>query len=200
MNDLADVVAQIRSRSWDGATLATLDPGLSPALAFWRRVGGGWHLVAARLGFGVAEGNHLVRGLSVGQDVATYSHTINFLVTEWPESRAAGRSVNRPDQLFPMVACAAAVAIEFGFSASTTFTLTPSAWAGSTPKATRGDPRLSVRGARVWKLLTLAEQQVLIQGGLVQHDVLDAVGIGLVVTGRARRGVVAPRSRAMVRS
>jgi hypothetical protein len=197
MNDLVDVVAQIRSRSWDGATLATLDPGLSPALALWRRTGDGWQLVSARRGHDrAAEGNHLVRGLSVGQDVATDSRTVNFLVTEWPESRAAGRSVNRPDQLFPMIACAAGVAIEFGFSASTTFTLTPSAWAGSTPKATRGDPRLSVRGARVWKVLTLAEQQILIQGNLVQHDVLDAVGIGLVVTGRARRGVAAPRSRA----
>jgi hypothetical protein len=188
-----------------GSFLHTLDPGLrSPALVTWRRDGllpSDWRLVRAKRGrpkLG-AGGDLLARAIELADDLVPMASPPghHVLVSEAPESRAAGRSLNRPDQLHGMVALAAAVAVRLvGMNAPTrAASLTPTEWVGSVPKSETGDPRESVRGGRVWGLLDDEERALLTSLGLVQHDVFDAVGIGLVATGRARRGLVAPRRR-----
>lgn len=64
-------------------------------------------------------------------------------------------------------------------------TYEPRAWIGSLPKATAGDPRESPRGARIWSRLGDAEREVAVE--LLQHDVWDAIGIGLHHLGRFTR-------------
>lgn len=135
------------------------------------------------------------RCLAIANDIhqwvceAVHPHTRPRMavVTEWPQIYRAAKSKGNPNDLVALpgvgVAIAALVASDNEFRA-----YTPAEWCGQVEKTVlRGkrkvlpkDPRNSARGARIWERLT-EQERVLVQ---LQHDVFDAVGIGLKALGR----------------
>lgn len=104
------------------------------------------------------------------------------LAIELPQVYAPGRGGGPARDLISVAlvvgACAAVCPGEVA-------TYEPRSWIGALPKATSGDPRESPRGARIWSRLSEAEREVAVE--LLQHDVWDAIGIGLHHLGRTRR-------------
>lgn len=109
------------------------------------------------------------------------------VVMEMPQIYNAKTSKANPNQLLP-------VAIVGGMIAATLatkqeiFAYTPHEWIGNLPKSTKGDPRESPRGARIWATLNPAEKQI---SDGKNHDAFDAIGLGLYHLGRlAKRAKV----------
>lgn len=181
-----------------GGSLVALDPGIrSPAVAVFTRFEHGWVLTDARRATSTKSGAdplHRARVLAV--ELALGQRAASAFVSEYPEVRGAGRGKGHAGDLIPMALLAGALAAELDVEPSACATVTPSEWAGSTPKATRGDPRKEVRGARIWDELHDEERELLERLKLVQHDAFDAVGIGLYAVGRVGTGVTQRRSRA----
>jgi hypothetical protein len=105
---------------------------------------------------------------------------IDRLVVEWPQVYRAARSKGDPNDLLGLAAIAGILVSGVEGRADTP---TPREWSGGVPKATRGDPLKSARGVRVWSRLRESERAVL-ESTKINHDVVDAVGIGLWALGR----------------
>ena len=67
----------------------------------------------------------------------------------------------------------------------------PRIWSGGLPKSTTGDPLKAPRGFRVWGRLNAVEQGRVTK---LDHDTIDAIGIGLFYLGRMERRCVFPGS------
>lgn len=186
-----------------GAILLTLDSSIgSPGMAlFQHTVGapGDWSLLAgAHVKAKTISEDPLQRALDLETRIVAWVGLtlgvrgvaqLRFFAAEYPQIRGAGRSKGDPNQFLPMAAVIGAVARGLGLGADRCHAVFPSEWIGGVPKTTSGDPRESIRGRRVWGLLTAAERERL----ELQHDAFDAAGMGLYLTGRARRGLAPPR-------
>jgi hypothetical protein len=190
------------------SALVTLDPGLvSPAVAVWRR---------DRAGAWILDDVHRVHQRSSGEDVLQRARIIArklqgvalpltgaanapspVFVSEWPEARSAGRGKNSASQLMGM--CAVAALVSTDYDRERCFTVGPSEWALSTPKAESGNPVNEVRGSRIWGALSGDERAMVHLRDGMQLDVFDAIGIGLVVTGRLKPGLKSLLTDAKVR-
>lgn len=105
---------------------------------------------------------------------------LDELVVEWPQIYRAAKSKGDPNDLIGIAGVAAALAALCGCP---TRSPTPAEWIGQVPKATSGDPWSSPRGARVRARL-MGNEIACIE---VNHDAIDAVGLGLWALGRFER-------------
>lgn len=188
--------------------LLTLDPSArSTGAALWEARSGAYELLAARRVRPPAGCSALHRAVAVATELRDwlldlrppchcgntpcafegddYEIPLHLFVSEVPQVRGAGRGKGDPNDLLLMCLVVGAVAEAFSCEEMCD-TVTPE-WCGSTPKVESGDPRRGVRGARIWERLSPAEQQVLVDSDEMQHDVFDAVGVGLWALGRFAR-------------
>lgn len=100
------------------------------------------------------------------------------LVWERPQIYRASKSKGDPNDLIALAAIGNGVAAHFRRGA--TMAPTPAQWTGQVKKATRGSAWKSPRGMRIRSRLTPAELALVPD----QHDVVDAVGLGLWALGR----------------
>ena len=95
-----------------------------------------------------------------------------YLVFEWPQIYRASKSKGDPNDLIALAGIGMALAgmLECGVS-----TPTPAQWAGQLKKFTKGDVGKSPRALRIRSRLSAEEMQ----HWQDQHDVIDAIGLGL---------------------
>lgn len=170
----------------------TVDPGTQyPAVAIFNR---GALTHASRVQVPTAKLRALEEGERVRQIVRLiYEHVLwnaMSLVTsaplavvhEWPKHLSYGKgSKNSADQLFPLAAIGAGVAIKFDVEAISPI---PSRWVGQVPKdEDNPDPWASPRGQLIWNRLRPEERPFVVPS----HDAVDAAGIGLHVLLRLGR-------------
>jgi len=123
------------------------------------------------------------RWLRVSRDVIRSTDTLpDTIVYERPQIYRASKSKGDPNDLLGLVGVGASVA---ALLATTNPNLeiqtpTPAEWIGQIPKTTRGSALKSPRAQRILGRL-LASERALVPD---QHDVIDAVGLGLHVLGR----------------
>lgn len=182
-----------------GVELAALDPGLlNPAAA---RFSGGKLVRAARAPVSAAWAKlgMAQRQLEVAQSIvdAVRKTEIDFalepathVILEYPQVyREAKAKGVRPRDLMGILGVAlATVGILAHRHHLTVYSPVPFEVWGTMPKETEGDPRDSVRGARIWNRLDEAERAVL----ELTHDAFDSAGLGLFVLGRFERVRVFP--------
>ncbi len=100
------------------------------------------------------------------------------LVVEWPQVYRAVKSKGDPNDLLGLAGICAAVAALFEVPV---FSYTPAEWAGQLPKATTKKlTAYSPRTKRIMSRLSAVE----LGRVPVQHDALDAIGLGLHHLGR----------------
>ena len=181
------------------AELLALDPGLlHPAAA---RFSGGKLVRAARVPveaswsrLGIAQ-----RQLTIAQAIVDWVKFVDdwhhlppvtHVVFEYPQVYSETKAMGvRPKDLLAILGVAeVTVGILAGRHHLTVYGPTPNEVWGTMPKCTTGDPRESVRGARVWSRLSPGEQT----GLELTHDAVDAAGLGLFVLGRFERVRVFP--------
>jgi len=163
-------------------TLLGLDPSLSSSgvALFYNGV----LLAAARITCRTAITDHNigVRCLAMADRIRDWCPGADRIVWEWPQIYGVGKSKSDPNKLLGLVAIGTAVAARFqaaryaqGREMSIT-TPTPREWTGGLPKSTKpGEALTSQRGRRVLSKLS-EEERLLVPD---QHDVVDAVGLGL---------------------
>ena len=107
------------------------------------------------------------------------------LACEWPQVYTPGKQKGDPNDLLALVGVSAAVAALLPHAAIHTYL--PAQWGGQTPK--------EVKKQRVVSRLTSEEKaQIWLPATQsLQHNVFDAIGIGLHHTGRFERHRVLPR-------
>ena len=113
---------------------------------------------------------------------------IAALVYEWPQIYPGSKQKTDPNDLPGLAAVGGGVAGILASTVTSVRTPTPREWAGQTPKSKTGDPWLSPRGERIRSRLSPAEFALT----PAQHDVLDAVAIGLWAVGRFEQRRVFP--------
>lgn len=198
--------------------LLAVDPSLrSTGVALFRR----GELVAARRIQRKTEGASLgVRALGMAQDVVAWIRHCRVdpqaYVYEFPQIYTATKSDGDPNDLTPLAAIGSAIGMALIVAAQhrnitiDIATPLPAEWSGQLPKTKSGDPWASPRGARIHARLTPAELRrfkvahvatpggsdpmagVVLEPMPEQHDVLDAIGLGLWALGRFDRVRVFP--------
>lgn len=115
------------------------------------------------------------------------------LAVEWPQWYTADKSVGDPNDLAGLAGVATGVACELAiFYAAQqrklrVLSYKPAEWAGQLPKSKTAEGALaSPRAARILDHLTEAEHRVW-DGSKLNHDAIDAIGIGLKALGRFER-------------
>jgi hypothetical protein len=166
----------------------SVDPGTDhPAVAIWNR---GQLVHANRVKIPTKKWRELESGERVRLIVnACHDYALPHLageaplavVGEWPKAYKIGQSKNSADQLFPLAAITAGVAVRFGVQSITPI---PFEWIGTIPKdEDNPDPWASPRGALVKRRLGVLELSAVVPS----HDAVDAAGIGLWVLARLER-------------
>lgn len=143
--------------------LVAMDPG--KRLAAWAAFDDSNQLVFAEL-------RHYDSYRNLGLD------SCETLLCEWPQIYPGPRTAD-PNDLLPLTACIGAVAALTKHATLTT--VAPRIWTGSRPKIPNH--------ARIYKRLSETERSVLEAAFLgvaksLQHNIIDAVGIGLYGLGR----------------
>lgn len=111
----------------------------------------------------------------------TFTDFVNTIVFEKPQIYRASRSKGDPNQLIGLAGVAMAVVGLFHQeSPVAVYSPTPAEWCGQLPKATKGSAKASPRAQRILSRLS-SEELALVPD---QHDVIDAVGLGLWRLGR----------------
>ncbi len=123
----------------------------------------------------IGPGDILERAVQMGDTICTRMFPIlpDIVAVEWPQIYRGPKSKGDPNDL-PGLACVAG-AIAARFPGATLAAYTPAEWAGQIPKVTIGNALESVRAKRILSRLSCAERKLV----PAQHDVIDAVGIGL---------------------
>lgn len=110
-------------------------------------------------------------------------------VYEFPQIYTIDKSDGDPNDLTPLAAIGGALGGMLGLvnmarnAALDIVTPKPAEWAGQLPKTKTGDPWASPRGHRIKRALSVEE----LRRFQAQHDVLDAIGLGLWALGRFDR-------------
>lgn len=103
------------------------------------------------------------------------------VIYEWPQIYGRKTRKGDPNDLLKVLAVGAAVA-QLYTPTPTIITPTPAQWSHGTSKSTKkGEEWTSQRGAMVWRRLD--ERERLVTAG-ANHDVVDAIGLGLHACGR----------------
>lgn len=176
------------------STLLALDPGIRyPACAIFvdgklvtaSRVKLPGKLAKLPMGERVREVSLLIEAWVSGQGFNR--EQIDDVVLECPQVYRVGKSKGDPNDLIPLALVGGYVAGIY-VHASVTSPL-PREWlGGNTPKASKGDPWESPRGARAARALSDIERSRIVPS----HDALDAACIGLWRLGRFERVRVLP--------
>lgn len=106
------------------------------------------------------------------------------VVHEWPKAYSGGKSKNSADQLFPLAAIGAGLAIRFD---AVSVSPIPFSWIGNVPKNdNQPDGWDSARGRMIKTRLRPEEVAAIALklDGMVSHDAVDAAGLGLWSTAR----------------
>lgn len=184
--------------SRNAGDLLALDPSVrSVGVALFRR----GELIAAKRITRKSDGADIgQRCHAMARDVAAWAHGVHAdprcYVYEWPQVYAAVKSEGDPNDLIGLSAVGAALGGILWASAAARNTVIeivtplPAEWAGQLPKTKSGDPWDSPRGHRIASRLDKHERARV----PAQHDVLDAVGIGLFALARFERTRVFPGS------
>lgn len=110
--------------------------------------------------------------------------TPTTVIFEKPQIYSWSKAKGDPNQLLGLAGVGAAVAMHYSArSAPSLFRIlspTPAEWCGQIPKATKGSAKESPRAKRILSRLKPGELALVPN----QHDVLDAVGLGLHALGR----------------
>lgn len=145
-----------------------------------------------------------VRGQNTGQDyaracasmarrVTEWSGPVSAVAAEWPQVYAQGKRGGDPNDLLPLAGVLGAVAAEIAGAEFRCYL--PRQWKGTLPKRT--DEERVMFKARVLARLSdeelRATRAVSAAGHAWQHNVWDAVGIGLHHLGRFGAARVFPR-------
>jgi hypothetical protein len=140
-------------------------------------------VAAARLG-GFDTGGLGKRCYRVAHSIRLWWHEhqppvpcVPTLVFEWPQIYRASKSKGDPNDLVPLAGIGMALA---GMLDVDPVTPTPAEWAGQLKKFTNGDVGRSPRAIRISSRLTQNE----LCHWQNQHDVIDAIGLGLWYLGR----------------
>lgn len=176
--------------------LLALDPSISSAGAALFRSG---ELISAKRIQRKRDGADIgQRCLAMAQDIAAWAHDVRAdprcYAFEWPQIYTAVKSEGDPNDLIGLAGVGSALAGILWASAAARnivielATPTPAEWAGQLPKSKTGDPWASPRGARIASRLSPHERARV----PAQHDILDAVAIGLWALGRFDRIRVLP--------
>lgn len=124
------------------------------------------------------------RWLRVARDVEALLRTtgdaqiVSHVIYERPQIYAASRSKGDPNNLIGLAGVGASIAALC--SPIEVLTPTPAQWCGQLPKTTKGSAMTSPRAIRIMSRLDAAERLRVPD----QHDVVDAVGLGLHALGR----------------
>lgn len=180
-------------------TLIAFDPGLhNPALAVFQggvlvyasRVKVPTALKSTKLSMGTRCVGVAQEALKVLQAKFPDLQGPVTLVVEWPKVYRGTKAKGDPADLLPLAGTGIALAslLTTRYPGLEIFTPIPFDWTGNLPKATKGDPRESVRGVRVWSRLSERERECVV----LSHDAIDAIGIGLWKLGRFERRRVFP--------
>ncbi len=161
--------------------LLALDPGLNRSGVAVFRYG---DLVRAeRVDVPRTDADIGLRVAFMANAIAGRFRGVTDLVAEWPRTYRRGRAGGGPSKsLFPLAGIIGGVSV--GLQCAV-MTYEPRDWAGQVPKNKKGDGRTSMRGTRIERRLKDAELRVwqdLPKSG--NHDIVDAVGIGLHFLGR----------------
>ena len=161
-------------------TLLSIDPGGCAGLALWRDG------VLVRAWCSRAE----PAAVCIEVRRAALEDSWDELVIEAPEPQPGRKQRARAADVLLLARRAGALA-EICRPTGTTRWIGPSAWKGSVPKPARVSMPYII-AVRAQALLTPAEFDavVLPRDRREQWDVWDAIGVGLVALGRARRGLV----------
>ncbi len=107
--------------------------------------------------------------------------SLTGIVFERPQIYRASKSKGDPNDLIGLAGVAMAVVGLFSQSLLVDVaSYTPAEWCGALPKATRGSAKASPRAKRI--LSRLSDRELALVPD--QHDVIDAVGVGLHRLGR----------------
>lgn len=116
------------------------------------------------------------------------------LVAEWPQIYTDEKSRGDKNDLPHLAAVAATVADRIGCPFGMLATPWPRQWIGQIQKTKTGNAWESPRGHLIWHWLTDEERAVVTAAGkIVNHDVVDGIGLGLWGTGRLRHKFVIHR-------
>lgn len=180
----------------DAGDLLALDPSIhSAGLALFRR----GRLVAARTlkrereAAGIGE-----RAAAMSLDIIAWLRHVHAdprtFVYEWPQIYTYDKSVGDPNDLIALAAIGNGVATVLQAAAAARnicvefVSPKPAEWIGQLPKSRTGSAWASPRGARIKSRLSLDESR----HAPDQHDVVDAIGLGLWALGRLDRVRVFP--------
>lgn len=161
--------------------LLALDPGLNRSGVALFKYG---RLVRAeRIDVPKTEIDIAHRCMFMANAIAGKFREVTDVVAEWPRTYRAGRAGGGPSKaLFPLAGVVIGVAV--GLQAPIV-TYEPRDWAGQVPKTKTVDGRESMRGRRIGKRLDVAERAVWVtMHDRGNHDIVDAIGIGLHHLGR----------------
>lgn len=113
---------------------------------------------------------------------------VTTVVFEWP--RTYPNQKTPPNDLFPLAGIGMAL---YGLHSdgAEVHSYLPQEWSGGVPKSKTGSALVSARGKRISGILC-AEEKALVPD---QHDILDAVGLGLFHLGRMERKRVFPGAK-----
>lgn len=184
----------MRSRS--AGDLLAIDPSIaSSGIAVFRR----GKLVAARTVQREREAACIgTRCVAMALDLLTWCETVGcdpeVYVHEWPQIYTDDKSVGDPNDLPGLAAIGSGVGTVLqlaGLKRNRPIEIIspkPADWIGQLPKVKTGSAWKSPRGARVWSRLDVDERR----HAPDQHDVVDAIGLGLWALGRFDRVRVFP--------
>ena len=170
-------------------TLLAVDPSVNSAGAAVYR--DGVLMASARITCDV-EGSHGARCMAMAWRIAEWARAArpDIFAFEWPQIYAGSKQKTDPNDLPGLAGVGVGVAAYL--APRQVLSPTPAQWSGQVPKTVEAirkgkrvrvkpkDPWTTPRGIRVWERLSPAER-MLVQA---QHDVIDAVAIGLWCLGR----------------
>jgi hypothetical protein len=140
-------------------------------------------IATSRLSCSVRSLNMGTRCIGVAQTITLWyrnsarGHPTPDLVFEWPQIYRAAKSKGDPNDLVPLAGIGMSLA---GMLNVLPITPTPAEWAGQLKKFTKGDVGQSPRALRIRSRLSESE----LEHWQDQHDVIDAIGLGLWCLGR----------------
>lgn len=199
---------QPAAERWHGDLLA-LDPSVrSPGIALYRH-GCLYATARVKMDEAWAELPAGQRWLRIANELAAWwldnrdgnGHMVRTVVYELPQiySESEGKSKGDPNKLLGLAGTGQSLAvlltafnIQNGARPPELLSPTPAEWTGQLPKKTKGDPRESPRGARIWSRLEEAERKIVLQSKALQHDAFDGIGLGLFALKRYDRARVFP--------
>jgi hypothetical protein len=185
---------------YENQNLLAIDPSINSCGVAMFQQG---HLVAARTVVVPAEfkaEDIAKRCLRMGQEVMAWVHDLGIcpqvLAAEWPQTYPkASSKINQSliglSGVIGVVSGILALGLAARNETLEVVSFLPAEWTYRLPKSKSGDPRASVRGRSIARRLDPLEA-TLFQTTKLNHDSVDAIGIGLHAVGRTAKMVSVP--------